>query len=106
MSSVTVFELFAGAAKSRQPDREASRLEQFLGVIAELTFDGAAARRAGWIRAQLERHGQTIGPFDLLIAGQALAVGRALVTRNHREFSQVPGLLLEDWGARPAAPPR
>jgi tRNA(fMet)-specific endonuclease VapC len=38
-----------------------------------------------------------IGPFDTLIAGQALARGMTLVTANMREFSRVEGLRLEDW---------
>jgi tRNA(fMet)-specific endonuclease VapC len=41
--------------------------------------------------------GRLIGPSDLLIAAQALAVGCTLVTDNEREFSRVEGLPLENW---------
>jgi len=45
----------------------------------------------------LERRGQPIGPYDLLIAGQALASGLTLVTHNVQEFQRVAGLKLESW---------
>ncbi|MFZ4768532.1 MAG: type II toxin-antitoxin system VapC family toxin, partial [Roseimicrobium sp.] len=38
-----------------------------------------------------------IGPYDVLIAGQARARGLVLITRNTGEFARVPGLLMEDW---------
>ena len=41
--------------------------------------------------------GGGIGPYDVLIAGQALARGLTLVTHNVREFGRVEGLRVEDW---------
>ena len=37
------------------------------------------------------------GPYDVMLAGQALALDLILVTRNQREFQRAPGLRLEDW---------
>jgi tRNA(fMet)-specific endonuclease VapC len=51
----------------------------------------------GQIRAVLERSGQGIGPYDLMIAGHARSLGLTLVSNNEKEFSRVPGLLLENW---------
>ncbi|MEW6158829.1 MAG: PIN domain-containing protein [Verrucomicrobiota bacterium] len=60
-------------------------------------MDRAAAEKAAQIRADLERQGQPVGPYDLLIAGQAIASGRTLVTNNVGEFQRVTGLKLESW---------
>ncbi len=49
------------------------------------------------IRFQLEQVGNKIGPYDLQLSGQALALDLTLVTHNTREFQRVNGLRLEDW---------
>jgi tRNA(fMet)-specific endonuclease VapC len=61
------------------------------------SFDDEDAKAAGRVRAALERSGNSIGPYDLLIAGQALARGLTVVTANVSEFGRVPGLELVDW---------
>ena len=43
--------------------------------------------------------GMAIGPYDVLIAGQAIARDMILVTHNLQEFECVPGLRIEDWEA-------
>jgi tRNA(fMet)-specific endonuclease VapC len=50
-------------------------------------------------RARLEALGTPIGPYDLLIAAQAIRHRRTLVTANVRAFSRVQGLVREDWAA-------
>lgn len=34
---------------------------------------------------------------DMLIAAHALSLDHTVVTANHREFSRVPGLRVENW---------
>ncbi len=48
------------------------------------------------LRSDLEKTGTPIGPYDLLIAAQALAADATLVTHNTKEFSRVKNLKLVD----------
>jgi tRNA(fMet)-specific endonuclease VapC len=97
VSQVAVYELLCGVAKAQDPVRERQKVERFLSVIIELPFDRAAAEVAARIRADLEQKGMVIGPYDLLIAGHALANNFTLVTNNLGEFQRVNGLKLETW---------
>ena len=74
--------------------RKLQSLEQLLTVEP---FTREDARRYASVRHQLEARGQGIGPFDTLIAAQALRLGATVVTRNIREFDRVAGLLVENW---------
>ena len=60
-------------------------------------MDRSAAIEAAAIRAQLEKNGISIGPYDLLIAGLARSRNMTLVTNNTKEFERVTDLRLEDW---------
>jgi len=62
-------------------------------------FEPQDAGEAGDIRAALVRAGTSIGPHDVLMAGQARRRGAILVTANEREFARVPGMRMEDWAA-------
>jgi tRNA(fMet)-specific endonuclease VapC len=97
ISVVTSFELFAGAARARDPRREAQKVQALLNVIEEISLGPDVARRAGVVRFELESAGTPIGPYDLLIASHALVLDLTLVTANAQEFHHVPGLSLESW---------
>jgi tRNA(fMet)-specific endonuclease VapC len=97
VSQVTVYELLCGVEKAQDPAHERQKVEYFLSIIVELPFDRAAAEAASRLRGDLERKGTIIGPYDLLIAGHALANNFTLVTNNLGEFERVTGLKLETW---------
>jgi len=97
LSSVAMFELWYGVAKSERQERNAERLAVFTAPFEVLSFDEEDARRAGGVRATLERAGSPIGAYDVLIAGQALRHDLVLVTANIAEFGRVADLRWEDW---------
>jgi tRNA(fMet)-specific endonuclease VapC len=97
ISAIVTHELFYGAFKSRRVTQNVAAVDALQFEVIE--FDKEDARQAGEIRASLAARGSAIGPFDVLIAGQALARNLILVTHNTGEFSRVPGLEIEDWDA-------
>jgi len=96
ISAITTFELFAGAAKARQPSNEIDKIERLASVLEEISFDREAAQQAGALRYRLQA-GTPLGPYDLLIAAHALALDLTLVTANTVEFGRVAGLRIESW---------
>ena len=95
--AVVLAELYYGAYKSAYREKVIETLRRFVDPIRIADFDSHSAVSYGDIRSKLESMGRPIGPNDLMIAATALSHGGTLVTHNTREFSAVPGLLLEDW---------
>jgi tRNA(fMet)-specific endonuclease VapC len=98
VSDVTLFELYYGAERYDDPAARTAIIESFAARLEVLPFDTRAALHAGNIRATLERQGQNIGAYDLMIAAIARSQGLVLVTGNMREFGRVKGLRVERWG--------
>ncbi len=98
VSSVVLYELWYGVARSERRRENAQRVRAFLsGNVNVIPFEEQDAVTAGDLRANLEKAGTPIGPYDLLIAAQALRSGATLVTANVSEFARVRGLIWQDW---------
>jgi tRNA(fMet)-specific endonuclease VapC len=86
------------AADSIELQRAQERLDQAehdLGRLTVVIIDAAAT--AEFDRLRENRRLRKIGRTDLLIASIALANDATLVTRNVKDFRQVPGLRVENW---------
>ncbi|MFI5337573.1 MAG: PIN domain-containing protein [Opitutales bacterium] len=101
LSSVVLSELEYGAAKRPDLPMLRSRVARLRTLIAaEADYTCADAVFYGVVRAHLARlkpNAQPIGPYDLMLAAQALRLGAVLVTHNTAEFSRVQLLSVEDW---------
>jgi tRNA(fMet)-specific endonuclease VapC len=97
ISSVTLAELCYGAEKSARRLQNIQAIEHFVGRLEILSFSPRAAAHHGQIRAELERRGRSVGPYDMLIAAHARAEGLTIVTNNIREFRRIPGMQIENW---------
>jgi tRNA(fMet)-specific endonuclease VapC len=97
ISSISVAELSYGVQRSQRRKQDQAALLQFLSPLVIADFNTNTSFSYGQIRAELESRGTPIGSLDTLIAGHAVSMGVTLVTNNEREFSRVPGLIVENW---------
>lgn len=95
VSAIVAHELYYGAFKGQKADESVPRVDAIPFRVLE--FDREDVRCAGELRAKLTLAGTQIGPYDVLIAGQAISRSLILITHNTREFSRVPLLRFEDW---------
>lgn len=91
---------YTAVRKAKRPEqlarayRELARIVRFLSRTQIIEYDEAAMRRYEQLRKQKVK----IRRMDLRIAATVLEQTAAtLVTRNLRDFKQVPGLQIEDW---------
>jgi tRNA(fMet)-specific endonuclease VapC len=66
---------------------------RFLNAFEVLQYTVEAQQTFVRLRSERVR----IGTSDLRIASIALAHGGIVLTRNRKDFAQVPGLTIEDW---------
>lgn len=69
--------------------------EELLSDFVVVGFDDDSIRHFGRLRKQKSL--KKMGRADMLIACIALAHDALLVTRNTKDFKDVPGLRLENW---------
>lgn len=95
--AIVVFELAVGIRKSSFPQKRTAQLKEFLDIVRVIPFGLEEAQAAARIRADLEKKGLPIGPYDVLIAATALAADATLITHNIKEFQRIDSLRIQDW---------
>ena len=95
-SIIVASELRFGAHK-RNSKQLTRQLDLVLSVLQIMPFESPAEQHYAKLRVYLEERGTPIGPNDMLISAQSLALDCTVVTRNLREFSRVPGLKVDNW---------
>lgn len=95
VSAITIAELLVGSQTSKDPDGDKRKVETFAASVEVVDIDQNCAAVYGDVirKIGVKRHS-----FDRLIGVQALAHNMTLVTSNVKDFADVPGLKLENWG--------
>ena len=92
---IVMAELYVGAFKSSNPERNIHAINQLTCNFETIPFDSRCTTIYAKIRVKLESAGKKIGPNDLIIAATALAHDAILVTNNVDEFKRIPGLRIQ-----------
>ncbi len=100
---ITVEEQYTGRLaqirKAKTPEVLVAAYNRLLATVSLfsqleiLTYDRTADERF----RQFPQMGIRIGTQDLRIASITLVHSGIILTRNHKDFEQVPGLTIEDW---------
>lgn len=88
VSAISFAEVALGTWNGKPPKQ--SVLDAFVRVIPIIEFDETAARE--YARLPFKR-----ARFDRLLAAHALSIGAVVVTNNEADFTDVPGLKVENW---------
>jgi tRNA(fMet)-specific endonuclease VapC len=86
--------LSAGAAMSTRPAQEKRRVDQLCAGLHVEYPDERFPAAYGSLLASQQRSRNRISTMDLLIATAAVLAEASLVTRNTRDFSRVPDLVV------------
>ena len=97
LSAISMAELEYGVSKSLHRDKNRRALIHFASAFDIVVFNDNDAEIFGLLRADLEKRGQIIGPYDMQIAAQAISRDLILVTNNTAEFSRIPHLKMTNW---------
>lgn len=88
ISAVCFSEVALGTWNGKPPRQDV--LDAFLRAIPVIAYDESAARSYAQLPFKRAR-------FDRLLAAHALSLGAIIVTNNEADFSDVPGLVVENW---------
>ena len=97
LSVSTHIDLYYGAHKSQKVTSNLSKIR-----ILEKTFEiiptgTESAEIFGILKTDLEKSGNLLYDFDLIIASCAMTYNLTLVTNNYRHFERIDGLKLANW---------
>ena len=95
--SMVLAELRHGAIRCSTPDPAQRASEKLVQPFEIVPFGPECAEFFAQTRESLERKGEIIGPYDLIIAATVLSHKGTLVTHNTREFQRIKGLSIVDW---------
>ena len=88
ISSIAFAEVAMGSHNGKHPPM--AILDAFLDDVPLVPFDADAARAYAGLPFKRAN-------FDRLIAAHALSLGLTVITRNTKDFADVPGMKVEDW---------
>ena len=89
VSVITYGELVYGAEKSQQTANNLAKVHRLREIFPIIELSCSIMDTFGSLKANLNRQGNVIDDFDLVIAATAITMGYAFVTNNDKHFSKL-----------------
>lgn len=93
---INLFELYYGAYKSSEKQRNLKAISSLLNRINTLNFSEESVKRAGEVLVRLEKEGKPIEFRDLFIGTIAFVSNYSVKTYNKKHFERIVGLEILD----------
>lgn len=97
ISVITYGELIFGAQKSKQKISNLAKIHNLKETFPIIDITPSIMDTFGALKADLQKNGNTIDDFDLLIASTSITHGYTLVTNNEQHFKRISGLEIVNW---------
>jgi tRNA(fMet)-specific endonuclease VapC len=97
ISVISYGELVFGAEKSAQRGNNLAKVHRLREVFPVIDLSCSIMDTFGSIKAEVERKGNSVDDFDLLIGATALTLGYCVVSNNEKYFKMISGLKLDNW---------
>ena len=91
VSVITVFELLRGV----ESEKHMAQRKELVGLCTVLDLTPQISERAAGIYTHLKKKGSLIHMEDILIAATAVHWHYSIMTSNSKDFSRIPGVILE-----------
>ncbi len=89
ISSMTLFELYYGIARSDQSEAEKAKVKEVLTSKPTQPADTAVMRKAGRLSGELMNEGNAVDDGDVIIGATADIVDEPVLTRNVEDFERL-----------------
>jgi tRNA(fMet)-specific endonuclease VapC len=97
ISVITYGELIFGAKKSKSREKNLATVFRIGELFPVIELTKGIVETFGEVKASLQKKGNTVDDFDLLIGSTSLFLNYTLVTNNEKHFSMIPDLRIENW---------
>jgi len=97
ISVVTYGELIYGAEKSERRTENLAKIHRMAEIFPVIDISKPIMDTFGAVKADLERKGNMVDDFDLMIASTAMTMGYCIVTNNLKHYCLIPGIDCVNW---------
>ena len=96
ISEITIAELTFGAYKSTNFQKHILEVKK-MEILFEIVPIYGSINKYGEERVRLQKAGNLIPDFDLLIGTTAVTNDLIMVTNNEKHLSRISGIVIENW---------